>query len=266
MLNFGDPAELRTKKIIFEDVYPARDSATLEHLKELSSKRRVLEESINKSSSVTEAIAREISGGLTTRCQQDLQKVEKYLPLLENLVFYVDCIGSNFKMVQYTSELKIRWSSALNSSSFFNFGGPKFYQINNLQFELFMTLFLYAAKLRQRSVEILATDLVQSATLYREAAGIFNHLAHEVIPSLQPALSAERPPEATSSICTVMSLICLAEAQAVTIRRAEEKGTTVGLLAKLHHGVSQFLGEAAGVLYSPTRECKDISSRLEVCL
>lgn len=93
---------------------------------------------------------------------QDLQKVEKYLPLLENLVFYVDCIGSNFKMVQYTSELKIRWSSALNSSSFFNFGGPKFYQINNLQFELFMTLFLYAAKLRQRSVEILATGRYQS--------------------------------------------------------------------------------------------------------
>lgn len=56
-------------------------------------------------------------------------------------------------------------------------------------------------------------DLVQSATLFREAAGIFQHLAHEVFPSLQSTQSVERPPEATPSMSTVMSLICLAEAQ-----------------------------------------------------
>lgn len=58
------------KQIVFEDVIAARDSATLEHLKELSSKRRVIEESINHTSYITEAIAREISGGLTSRCEQ----------------------------------------------------------------------------------------------------------------------------------------------------------------------------------------------------
>jgi hypothetical protein len=58
------------KQIVFEDVIAARDSATLEHLKELSSKRRVIEESINQTSYITEAIAREISGGLTSRCEQ----------------------------------------------------------------------------------------------------------------------------------------------------------------------------------------------------
>lgn len=48
----------------------ASDSGTLEELKELSSKRKAMEESINQSSSVTEAVAREMSGGLTSRCEQ----------------------------------------------------------------------------------------------------------------------------------------------------------------------------------------------------
>ena len=54
---------------MFEDVYPAQDSSTLEQLKELSS-RRVNVESINSNRSITEAIAREMSGGLTTQCEQ----------------------------------------------------------------------------------------------------------------------------------------------------------------------------------------------------
>lgn len=57
-------------QIVFEEVYAARDSATLEQMKELSSKRTVIEESINESSSITDAIAREMSGGLTSRLQQ----------------------------------------------------------------------------------------------------------------------------------------------------------------------------------------------------
>lgn len=52
----------------------------------------------------------------------------------------------------------------------------------------------------------------------------------------------------------------------MTIRKAEEKGNTGGLLAKLHYGVTQFLDEATGVLYSTTGECKDISSRFLVCI
>ncbi|GAV59165.1 BRO1 domain-containing protein [Cephalotus follicularis] len=261
MLLYPDPAKLKTKKIVFEDAYAARDSATLEHLKELSSRRKVLEESINESSSITPAIAREISGGLTSRYQQDLQRLEQYLPLLENLFFQVNLVSSNLHMIQWTSKLKIRWSSALSSSSFFNLGGPKFCQIDNLQFEHGMALFLYGAILRERAVEILPSDMVQSATLFREAAGVFHYLACEVLPTLQPALSAETPLETIPSISTVMQLICLAEAQAVTIRKAEGNGSTVSLLAKLHYGVADLLGEAAQVLYAVTGERKDISSR-----
>lgn len=55
---------------MFEEVYGASDSCTLEQLKELSSKRRLIEGSINESTSITEAIAREMSGGLTSHSQQ----------------------------------------------------------------------------------------------------------------------------------------------------------------------------------------------------
>jgi len=56
-------------------------------------------------------------------------------------------------------------------------------------------------------------DLVQSTTIFRQAAGIYHHLAQEVLPPLQPKLPPEKPPEALPSVSTIMSLICLAEAQ-----------------------------------------------------
>lgn len=55
---------------MFEDVYVAHDPATLELLKELSAERKVIEEFINDSSSITEAIAREMSGGITSKFQR----------------------------------------------------------------------------------------------------------------------------------------------------------------------------------------------------
>lgn len=55
---------------MFEDTYAASDSFTLEQLKELSSKRRLIEDSINESSSITDAIAREMAGGLTSHTEQ----------------------------------------------------------------------------------------------------------------------------------------------------------------------------------------------------
>ncbi|KAJ6431888.1 hypothetical protein OIU84_019211 [Salix udensis] len=165
-------------------------------------------------------------------------------------------------MVQWTSQLKIRWSSATSSSSFFDLRGPKFFQINNLRFELVMIHFHYGATLRERALEFLSTDLKQSAYIFREAAGVFHYLAHEVIPSLQSPIPAERPSEASSALCAAMSFICLAEAQAVYTRRAEEKGNTgFSVLAKLHYGVVELLSDAMSAIQSGTGEGKTISSR-----
>ncbi|XP_074383390.1 uncharacterized protein LOC141724962 isoform X3 [Apium graveolens] len=211
--HFSDPVKLKTKKIIFEDIFIARDSGTLEQLKELSSKRRIIEESINERSSITMAVAREMSGGSTLQCEQDIQKLEKYLPLLENFICQVHMVSDSPRMLQWTSKLRISWSSALTSLSFFSFLGQKFFQIDSLLFELSMMLFLNGALLREWAFELLSKDMVQSTTLFRRAAGVYHHLANEVLPSLQPALPPERPPEVTSSVCSVLSLLCLAEAQ-----------------------------------------------------
>ena len=60
---------------MFEDAYIAPDSSTLDQWKELSSKRILIEESINESNFITNDIAREISGGLTSPCEQVLEIV-----------------------------------------------------------------------------------------------------------------------------------------------------------------------------------------------
>ncbi|KAL3627103.1 hypothetical protein CASFOL_028466 [Castilleja foliolosa] len=70
MISYPGLSKLKTKPVIYEDVFSASDSGTLEQLKELSSKRKSMEDSINEISFVTEAIAREMSGGLTYRSQQ----------------------------------------------------------------------------------------------------------------------------------------------------------------------------------------------------
>ncbi|KAI4379160.1 hypothetical protein MLD38_005493 [Melastoma candidum] len=262
MLHFPDPAKLKTRKIVFEDVFPAIDCGTLEQLKELSSKRRLIEEAVNATSMVTEAVAREMSGGLASRTEQDLQKLKHYLPLLENFVSHVEMHGSNNKMTLWVSNLRIQWSSVLAAAPpFSGLLGPKFFQVDNIRFELGLMLFLYAALLRDRAYEVVTSDLVQSTTLFREAAGVYHYLSHDVIPSLQSQTSGQKPPEASSSVTAAMSLMCLAEAQAVTVRKAEERKATASLLVKLHSGVGVFVSEAIHSLRSEGTEVKDFSGR-----
>ncbi|KAM3270330.1 hypothetical protein P3S67_029437 [Capsicum chacoense] len=249
-----------TVEVLFENAFPASDPGTLEQLKELSSRRRAIE-SINQNSFVTDAVAREMSGGLTSRCEQNIQKVETYLPLLGHFIHHVNIVCENPKMVRWISDLKIRWSSAFTSSSFFHLNGPKLYQINNLHLELSMILSVLGGLLRNRALEVLSKGIFSTICLHsQKAAGVYQHLALDVLPCLQPALAPERPPEAVIGVSAATALVCLAEAQAVSVRKAEQKGNTGGLLAKLHYGVCEFLNEAIHTLHSATKQCKDISS------
>ncbi|KAI3976220.1 hypothetical protein MKX01_019166 [Papaver californicum] len=261
MLHFSNLAKLKTKRIIFEEIYVAADPSTLEELKELSARRRAIEESINETSVTAKAIAREMAAGLTSRLEQDLRKLELYLPLLENLVFHVASSGDGGPGV----ELKISWSSAFSPFTLLNLGGCKFFHNDELCFELGMALFLYGAILRERAQEVLSTgDLVQSSTLYRKAAGVYHHLFQRVLPRMKSAVGQERPPpEATPSLSYVMSLICLAEAQGAALRKAVENGTSVGLLSKLDYGIKELLVQANSILNSSNGKSKIISTKLE---
>ncbi|XP_057765764.1 uncharacterized protein LOC130986376 isoform X1 [Salvia miltiorrhiza] len=156
MITYPGLTKLKTKRIVYEDVLLAHDSGTLEQLKELSTKRRAIEESINESSNVTQPIAREMSGGLISRFEQGIQKLENYLPLLENLVYHIDVKFNNHHTTtrRWISDLKIRWSSALASSSVFHLIGSKMYQVNDIHLELAMILSLYGAMLHDRALEL----------------------------------------------------------------------------------------------------------------
>ncbi|KAJ7553656.1 hypothetical protein O6H91_06G107600 [Diphasiastrum complanatum] len=236
LLYFQDPSKLKTKRVVYEETYYARDSGTLEQLKELTSKRKSIEESLNGSSHITPAIAREMAGGVTS-------------PILQ--------------IVQWTIDLKLRWTSPLSGFSGFNLGGSKYFRIDDLRYELAMVLFLYGALMRERALEVMTVDLVESATLFRRAAGVYQHMAQQLLPGLQPSLPPDRPPEVTTSMATIMSLICLAEAQAVTVQKAEEKSTSGGLLAKLHFGVTQIVEEASSLLRASYGDWNDVSDRLK---
>lgn len=91
---------------MFEELFAASDSCTLEQLKELSSNRRLMEDSINESSSITDSIAREMSGGLTTRSERVIlfsifcfsilnleQPFAFYIACDKNLIYYFELHG-----------------------------------------------------------------------------------------------------------------------------------------------------------------------------
>ncbi|KAL3678362.1 hypothetical protein R1sor_021318 [Riccia sorocarpa] len=272
LLHFQDSAKVKTRNVAFETAYYARDSITLSQLRDLSSKRRAIEESINGSSHLTAAIAREMAGGITSPIAQDLLKLEGYLPLLENLIECVQREIDNKPQVrQWTIDLRFRWTSPLSGSTGTSLTGPKYFRIDDLRYELCMVLNLYSALLRERALEVLPLDQVKAAQLFRQAAGVYQHTAENVLPQLQSSLAvgAERPPEASVSVARIMSIVCLAEAQAVTARRAEEKGTTGSLLAKLHFGVVQFLDEALELLQEVEPESVHVSEKfrrfLNIC-
>ncbi|KAL1216317.1 hypothetical protein V5N11_030556 [Cardamine amara subsp. amara] len=247
--------EPKTKEIVFEKTLRADGAVTLAEVKELTCKRKAIEESVNRTSKVTDAIAREMNRGLTSACEQDLHKLGEYIPLLYNLVHYAD-------KIKRVSDFKIRWSSGLISQTLIQRTCPKFHQVDNITFEFAMVLFVYAIKLREKAMELVSTDVKKSVTQYREASGVFHYLSHELLPSLNPSLPPWKLPELTPPLCSSLSLLCLAEGQAVTTKNAEESGKSASLLSKLHYGISQLLTEAYHLLSSrPSGECKDLSTR-----
>ncbi|GJT74015.1 BRO1 domain-containing protein [Tanacetum coccineum] len=205
-----------------------------------------------------------MSWGSVSHYQQDIQKLERYLPLLHNLVHHIDSIGDKSLSIQLTQKLGISWTSPLTlspASPYFldDLWGPKSFLINNLRFELGIVLFFYGAMLREWGSQVLSTDLLQSATLLRRAAGVYLYLACEFLPIVKDAQSSEWPPEATVPVCYVMHLICLAESQIVAIMKAKEQKPADIHLLRLHCGIVQQFDWAMIYYSTATNECKSFS-------
>ena len=104
------------------------------------------------------------------------------------------------------------------------------------------------------------------ATRLRAAAGLYKHCAETVLPPLHDALPGERPNELLASMAETMRLVCLAEAQAATARRAEERGAANGLLVKLHLGAHDLYARADKCLNDHVSDFNRISRKLQACI
>ena len=101
------------------------------------------------------------------------------------------------------------------------------------------------------------------ATILREAAGVYKHAALDVLPPLKHSLGGLRPNELLASMADAMRCVCLAEAQAATVRRAEEKGTGHALLCKLHIGAGDLFKRADVALNEHVSDFNFFSRKLQ---
>eukprot|EP00897_Mesotaenium_endlicherianum_P004361 jgi/Mesen1/3953/ME000209S02963 len=261
LLQYHELAKLQTKGVSYEDKYYARDSGTLNQLKELSARRLALEESLNGKSRLTEAIAREIHGGISSPILQKLQQADWYIPLLVNLTDCVVAQQAKPRICAWTRELSLRWTSVLSRQDHMLFKGPKFYRVDDLRFELAMVLTLHAALLREHAMETLATDKKEVVKLLRMAAGTFEHLSQGPLLELQLAGVTDRPPEAVPAMADTWRLVCLAEAQAVTAAEAEAGGRSKRLLASLHRGVGLLITQALARIAEHQSQWRELSDK-----
>ncbi|CAH8360894.1 unnamed protein product [Eruca vesicaria subsp. sativa] len=247
----------KTKKIDFGDVFKFTQKGTETEI-DISLYRKKVEDSINRSFYGVEAIVRE-----------DLVSIKQYLYILRRLVDHMNKPFTKELNNRFIKTLKLQWSSGLNLdckssnglslSSIFQLKSRIFFQSSDIMFEIYMILFIYALKLREKAMLLISTDMVETTKAYREAAGVFDYLCKIGRPDYS---SIKKFPELTSPVCSFLKLLCLAEGQAVTANKAEEKGTSASLVAKLHYGVTQFVAEANASLLSKTNtQVKEISSQ-----
>ena len=129
------------------------------------------------------------------------------------------------------------------------------------------------------------------ANALRRAAGLYKRAADGVLPACAEDLRGERPNELLPSMANAMRLLCLAEAQAVTARRAEERAAegsrgdpessggdgaaeastsaslaSLSLLAKLHGGAADLYRDADLVLRDSVGDFNRVSRALQACV
>jgi len=128
------------------------------------------------------------------------------------------------------------------------------------------TTSLYEKKSPKSPGPLLGESAPAIATKLRTAAGLYKHCSEVILPPLKDSLKPERPNEILASMASTMYYICLAEAQAATVRRAEEIGTKNALLIKLHLGVVDLYAKADKLLNDHVSDFNRISRKLQACI
>jgi hypothetical protein len=94
-----------------------------------------------------------------------------------------------------------------------------------------------------------AAPLAEAAHHLRRAAGVFRRLADRTLPAIFLALGTrDRPLEICPPAADCLAHVCLAEAQALTAFRAEERRSPPSLCCSLHLGARDLYGKASRAL------------------
>lgn len=222
-----------------------------------------------------------------------VKTIEEYLPYLLSVF---NCVQTDDLILRY--EPIFSWRTSISST---RFRGPQRVDLPGLHYELASTLLTYALTLsnfagatvqglgsfeRDRSIsaeERKAKDdrLRWAADTLCRASGILLYLSQELLPKWRDAVGRidGLPPDLTTEATLALSKICLAEAQALSIRKLVspsvakavdtvtpgpplEKGhPSPSLLAKLHLNVVEELESAVGLLKTVAEKGKGGSGR-----
>jgi programmed cell death 6-interacting protein len=168
---------------------------------------------------------------LSTMRHIALKLGEKSDASLEHMAKYYDQL-SNLSQKIPTQELQIpfKWQDAFSKGSVF--GGRITLTVSSISYEMVSTLFNYAAMCTQiAAVQNLESEegLKKANKHLQTAAGIFNQLKDRVV----AAIEQEPTPDLEPETLTLLSAICLAQAQELVVQKALKDKMKESIIAKL---------------------------------
>lgn len=181
--------------------------------------------------------------------------IVRYLPYARSLVVMFE---SNPGM-RMNEVLHYEWSSILHRKA------NKKIEISQKYYDMAQLLTSLASSKCQE-----ASELMHAATgeesfkehaklackLLREAAGLFDYNAEHVL-SRWATFPAKRPPEVMITVARALALICVAQANALAVKKASLDGSPPSMLTKLLFGIMHTF-EQAEVLLSESNSLDDM--------
>ena len=289
-LGLRDPGALRAGELRYEEALAgaARGGLGLAHLRDLSARRA---EALcppggagagagDASGDASGGGTRQGGGGEEGR-EGGVEAAGRYLSLLGGLAAQAGRLPemkSHKNRLGQTREA-VSWTSPL-------LDGPtskRQYGLAGLPQEWGMACMLYAARLRDRGLEVLAgleeesaedappaggaeqvgqEALAEAASWLRRASGAYRFCEVEPLPKIRMHLPGERPAEAMPSMADSMASLCLAEAQCLVATRAQQRGSAGPLVAALYMGASELFEEARNTLKKNVGDFNKLSERV----
>jgi hypothetical protein len=204
----------QTKKIAFHKFIRTSDTASVDALTKASIARDDMLEHLKK---------QDPSQALITA-------IENYIPHLFGLIVSVD----GQPHIRLNDPLSFSWTSSLTNHR------KSFFTDYTFRYETVMTLMTYGYALCNRAWSINSTTTEttfeesskQTAHFLRLAAGVFDYV-HTVELPRWLNMPADRPLEAIASITAALSLMCLAGAEEIAVKKAVLKKTSKQTTSKL---------------------------------